>query len=113
MNLETLKRFLSGLLAGAACGVAIFAIAAVSGYSLAQVHMTRVVVATEPTPTVDEIQRALEQRMGEPYALVTPTPASIPWDGTPVPLEQIDEAEATPTPTPTPTQTQTPTPAAP
>src|SRR6187549_3104462 len=100
MSLETLKRFLSGLLAGAVCGVAIFAIAAVSGYSPAQVNMTRVprAIALQPTPTVDEIQRALEQRTGEPYPLVTPTPAAISLDGTPIPLEQPDEVEATPEP---------------
>src|SRR5687767_12993616 len=96
MDLGTSKHFLSGLLAGAACGVAIFAIAAVSGYSPAQVHMTSVTRAVQPTPTVEEIHRALEQRTGEPYALVTPTPASMPWDGTPIPLEQVHEAEATP-----------------
>jgi len=100
MSLETLKRFLSGLLAGAVCGVAIFAIAAVSGYSPAQVHLTRVprAITVQPTPTVDEIQRALEQRTGEPYPLVTPTPVSVSLDGTPIPLDQSDEAEATPTP---------------
>ena len=125
MSLRTLRRFLSGLLLGGVCGAAMFAIAAVSGYSLAQVQMTRA-VAREPelTPTVEEIQRALERITADPYPLVTPTPfegsagrafgsttatavnaagtpesppASTPSrSATPFPQEQAGEAEATP-----------------
>jgi hypothetical protein len=125
MSLGTLRRFLSGLLLGGACGATMFAIAAVSGYSLAQVHMTRVAAPRGPTPTVEEIQRALEQRTGEPYPLITPTPeaagptpsatavndAGTPEpptasaalrSATPVPLEQSEEVDATPSVTPTP-----------
>ena len=125
MNHGTFRRFLSGLLAGGVCGAAMFVIAAVSGYSLAQVQMTRAVAREpEPTPTVEEIQRALERFTGDPYPLVTPTPVegsagrtfgkstaavvnaegtpdpspeSIPLrSATPFPEEQAGEAEATP-----------------
>jgi len=42
---------------------------------MAQVQLSSAVArAPEPTPTVEEIQRALEHITAEPYPLVTPTP---------------------------------------
>ena len=113
MSLGTLRRFLCGLLIGGACGAAMFAIAAMSGYSLAQVQMTRG-VAPEPeaTLTVEEIQRVLEDITADPYPLVTPTPTATAGNvaGTPGPPaastpsrsvtpflhKRAGEAEATP-----------------
>jgi len=98
MGHRTLRRFFSGLLVGLGCGATTFAIAAVSGYSLAQVHLTRV-VATQRPPTVEETQRALEQRTGEPYPMVTPEPSAASAalrSSTPMPLEQPQNGEAPP-----------------
>ena len=88
----------------------LIAIAAVSGYSLAQVQMSRVVALERaPTPTVEEMQRALENRTGEPYPLVTPTATVVNAAGTPEPPSaSVPLPSATPSPLAEPEEAETP-----
>jgi hypothetical protein len=97
MGSGTWRRFLSGALFGVACGVATFAIAVVSGYSLAQVQLTSGPSGPPPpTLTVEEMQRALERLTAQPVSFVTPVP--VDWGvGTTYPTP-----EATPAPGSTP-----------
>jgi hypothetical protein len=73
MGSWTWGRFLKGVLLGTLCGVATFAIALVSGYSLAQVQMTSSGnAAASATPTAEQLQRVLERLTAPPAPVATP-----------------------------------------
>lgn len=110
MTGKTWRRWLNGALLGIVCGVAAFAVAIVSGYTLAQMQMGDRLDAREPTPTVRQLQQLMERMTAQPPAPAT-TPGVPDWGvGTSNPTPEATAAASGTPASGTPATSSTPAP---